>query len=143
MAYGGWIRALVTMATSYHSSSAAAIFYPKLCFVHTGGFALKWLYYVPFILHIVRVSTSRMEIPVSEIDKISPVSCINFMFYALFPLHKTVYVSDVWEDHAFHSRLSLGRLDFIEGKCIMEWVAPLCTQVKNKCKSPAQCLKRL
>lgn len=64
VAYGGWIRALVTMATSYHSSSAAAIFYPKQCFVHTGGFALKWLYYVLFILHTVRVSTSRVGIPV-------------------------------------------------------------------------------
>lgn len=40
VAYDGWIRALVTMATSYHSSSAAAIFYPKECFVHTGG--LLW-----------------------------------------------------------------------------------------------------
>lgn len=66
VAYGGWIRALVTMATSYHSTLHLPSFIQSSALCTLG--VLLWNG-VLFILHRVRVSSSGKGIPVPEIDK--------------------------------------------------------------------------
>ena len=60
--------------------------------MHTGGFALKLLYYVLFILHRVRVSTSGKGILVPDIDKyLGSVALILFSVHYSLCLHKPDY----------------------------------------------------
>lgn len=91
------------MATSYHSSSAAAIFYPRQCSVCPGDFALKWLYCCFSFLHIVRIPTSRRKIQLPEINSWDQ-SCMRFIVCALFTVsaENTPY-TDTWEGHTLHS----------------------------------------
>lgn len=60
--------------------------------MHTGGFALKWLYYELFIPYTVRDPTSRKGILLPEVDKyLGSTALILFYSHYLFGLHKAVY----------------------------------------------------
>lgn len=114
VAYDGWIRALVTMATSYPSSSAAAIFYPKECFVHTGG--LLWNgRTVCFSSSItVRIPSSGREIRVSEGEKCpGSVASTWFLVYYSYCVHKVLRTLILERAISFsHSWFSLGKRSF-------------------------------
>lgn len=105
------------MATSYHSSSAAAIFYPKEGFVHNRGLLWNGCNSVLLILQTVRIPSSRREIRVSEREKCPGSGASTwFLVYYSYCVHKVLRTLILERAISFsHCWFSLGKKTFPGG----------------------------